>query len=184
MNQQKTRKPLPGSEAFESLGKTWHLAPLGPAIQDAYSAWCRMRARRNTDRDKALMTPEEYAEEKQAVKRQIDAGEYEWGPPVEMQGTGMAPGVAALFNSNAGRLHMLRLLLEPAHDEMSDEEIDALVADGAESLKEAFHAVFFSRYPWLRPVEPEAKTAEEYAASLMPSGPAPTTNPDGATPTA
>lgn len=170
------RTPLPGSESFTSLGEVWHLAPLGPRFTDAYSAWCRMRARRSTDRDKAFMTPEEYADEKRLTKLQIDAGEYEWGPPPQMQGTGMAPGIVAVFNSDPGRLQLLRLLLEPAHGELTDAEITAIAEDSGEGLKNAFDAVFFSQYPWLRPA---GKTAEN---SDLSSGPAPAPNP-GATPT-
>jgi len=183
----KDRKPLPGSECFESLGKTWYLAPIGPAITDTYSAWCRMRARRATDRDKSLMTADEYIEEKRLTKQQIDAGEYEWGPPVEMHGTGMGPGVFALFNSEPGRLHLLRLLMEPAHDTLTDEEINAVNGDSNGGLGEAFNTVFFSRYPWLRPIESESQTETPTtpapAASPPTTSPAPTPNPAGATPT-
>lgn len=166
----KNRTPLPGSESFEALGKVWHLAPLGPRITDAFAAWCRMCARRNILRDKTLMAPSEFEEEYLLLRRQIDAGEYEWGPPPLMQGIGMAPGCLAFFKSEAGKLQLLRLMLEPAHGELSDEEINALAEGAGEALRQAFDTVFFSAYPWLRreesapgamrPTKDEAPTPE------------------------
>lgn len=171
----KNRTPLPGSESFESLGKTWHLAPIGPRITEAYAAWCRMAARRNISRDKHLLRGGEYEEDQMRLRRMIDAGDYDWGPPPEMQGTGMGEGCLAIFRSETGKTQLLRLLLEPAHGELSDEEVGAIVEGDSEAVSAAFNAVFFSRYPWLQ--RPPATTEPTPASTATEGGDSSTLTP-------
>lgn len=169
-NRKVDRPPLPGSESFTSLEKTWHLAPIGPAIAEAFAQWCRMYAREMIARDKASMSAEEYRDEKKMLQQQINAGEYEWGPPPQMKGAGMGEGVVSLFNSEKGRKHLFRLLFEPAHGVLTDEEIDSILGDNDEGAADAFNAVFFSRYPWLTPKtrETSQQKAEESEATEKP----------------
>jgi len=120
---------------FTALGETFHLTPVGPALRAAFSSWCRVWSQEDLRRRKAEFTPEQYAEEQAALRRDVRLGLYSWGTPLEKEALGQA--VADLFATPEGEIAYLQLALHKAHGKVPTERILQIVQDNPEGVKDA-----------------------------------------------
>lgn len=135
-----TKKTPAGAEPFESNSETYWLSKLTPALRSRFAAPVRMRARQQLINDKAFMSEEQYKEEKDYLQARIDAGAYDWGPPVELNGTGPGKAIRAVLDSDEGWLRLVGLLLEETHGELPLAQVAEIVAGNPEACAAAMRA--------------------------------------------
>lgn len=124
---------LAGSgEVIEGLGQAWSLSHLTPGIRGTYSQWLKGRARQGLrdERQAGTLSVTEYDEEASRLKRQLDAGSYNWGSPFHPEAMGDA--IAASLGGLDGKIKLLQLLLASAHGAVPPERVvELLEAAGA-----------------------------------------------------
>lgn len=136
-----TPKHIPkNAQPFDSLGETYWLSEVTPALRSVYASMVRARARQQLIDDKSFLSPQAYEEEKEQLQAHIDSGAYEWGPPVELGGVGAGKAIRASLNSDAGKLSLFQLLLHAAHGELSPAKIVDIINANPESAEAAFRA--------------------------------------------
>lgn len=109
-------------------GQAWTFAHVGREIRGKFSAWLKARARAGLqeERQQGILNHATYREEADALKRQFDAGAYNWGSPTHAYGMGDA--VAVALESGAGLRYLVQLLLEANHGPVPEEKIEELCA--------------------------------------------------------
>lgn len=137
---EKEKKPPSGAEPFESLSQTWWLSEVTPGMRKLYASLIRARARQRLYEDKPILSPEEYAEEKESLQGRIDAGEYDWGPPVELGGPGAGKAIRAAFDSDEGKLRLVQLLLSETHGDIGFQQTAEIIEGNPEGLTAALRA--------------------------------------------
>jgi hypothetical protein len=113
-------------------GQAWTFSHVGRDIRGKFSAWLKSRARAGLqeERQQGILNAAGYREEADALKRQFDAGAYNWGSPTHARGMGEA--VATALESGDGLRYLVQLLLEANHGPVPVEKIDELCeADAA-----------------------------------------------------
>jgi hypothetical protein len=128
MSSDKQRKPHPDSESFDALGQTWHVAPIGPDHRRRFARWVRQKAALVLLEDREELGEEGFQEALSRFDHEKAAGTYSWDPPPELGGAGMGDAVATRFGTLAGKCHLLQLLLEQAHGEVSPATVWDIVA--------------------------------------------------------
>lgn len=168
------KKIPPGAEPIESLSETWYLSEVNENFRKAFARPIRMRARQQLIDDKPSLTPEQYKEEWEAFQAHIDAGAYEWGPPLELNGTGPGKAVKAVLDRDDGGILLLRALLEEVHGELSYAKVAEIIEGNPEGVAAAIRAAM-GLPPLAVAPEPEtpepgktAETAETPATSPTP----------------
>lgn len=141
MNQNgKPKRPPKNAEPLDSCGETWWLSELTPALRKEFCRPIRSRARQALIDDREYMTDEQYAEEKDALQDRIDAGAYDWGPPVEKGGTGPGKALKAVLDTPEGQVQLARLLLAEAHGELPLDKTAEIIAGNPEGFVAALRA--------------------------------------------
>lgn len=166
-----SKKPPAGAEPFESLGETWWLSKMTPALRRRFAAPVRMRARQQLFDDKEFMEEAQYQQEKDYLQARIDAGAYDWGPPVELSGTGPGKAIRAVLESDEGWVRLVALLLEETHGELPLTRVGEIVAGNPEACAAAMRAAL--GLPPLAVPPPEETTTPGETTSPMESQPVP-----------
>jgi hypothetical protein len=128
-------------EVVESGGVAWTLAHVGITIRGKFSAWLKARARQGLQEERrtgALLSVEQYREEADALKRQFDAGAYNWGSPFDPDGMGSA--VSACLQETEGKVKLVQLLLEPAHGAVEIKTVLSLLTAAPQAVADALRA--------------------------------------------
>ncbi len=133
-------KPARDSEPVEADAQTWWLAPVGNDVRKKYANRCRARARQRLLEDTEALGDEASAEWFDRLEGKIDAGDYEWGPPPELNGTGLGAAVRAVLDTTTGKLELVQLLLEPAHGDVPLHMVAGILATNPKGLATALRA--------------------------------------------
>jgi hypothetical protein len=148
-------------ELVESGDRVWSFAHVGPGIRAKFSAWCKLRARRELLALKPDLGEADYREQLAVLNAEVAAGSYNWGTPLNPKGLG--PAVQAILNGEEGQLHFLTLLLEPRHGRVAPADVVALVTGNPEGVRQAVRACLGL----------PAEAGGEAEASADPNAPAP-----------
>lgn len=108
-------RPLPPA-AFEQVvsnGEAWKLSHITPGIRKAFAAWVQLRAMERLHEAREWLSKEEYAKREQRLYDRIEAGDYDWGCPLDPDNLGEAVLRARL--TGEGNAKLAQLLLEPFH---------------------------------------------------------------------
>jgi hypothetical protein len=84
-----TAKALAKGATFEFEGEAYTLAPWTYDVQAEYEKHLQARAYANLRAARPEMGPGEYEEERAALRRDVDAGEYDFGRPLAMKSIGV-----------------------------------------------------------------------------------------------
>jgi hypothetical protein len=120
-----------GCERVEVAGpdgtpRAWSLQHVTPAVRAEFSAWAKLRARRE-------ITPgETYRDDVALFQERCAAGDYTWGSPLDTRRLGS--GVGAVLMTEEGMHRLLLLLLRKAHGSVSEQAAWDLLAAGGEDL--------------------------------------------------
>jgi hypothetical protein len=122
-----------GCERVEVAGpdgpRAWSLAHVTPGIRAEFSAWAKLRARREIPQG-------EHSREDVAVfQERCAAGDYTWGGPLDPRRLGSAVG--AVLATDEGMVRVLQLLLRKAHGEVSGDEAVRLLREGGHDVADA-----------------------------------------------
>lgn len=136
-----THKKIPkNAQPFDSLNETWWLSEVTPALRRLFASTIRARARQQLIDDRPLLSPEAYEEEKDTLQARIESGAYEWGPPVELNGTGAGKAIYAVLNSVEGKIQLIQLLLVESHGELDQNKVAEIISGNPEALAAALRA--------------------------------------------
>lgn len=136
----KAKKMPRNSHPVESLSETWWLSEVTPAIRKAFAATIRARARQQLIDDKPFLSEEDYAAEREALQDRIDAVAYDWGPPLEIGGTGAGKAIRAALASDEGILGLIQMLLSESHGDVSLTRVTEIVNGNPEGVQSALRA--------------------------------------------
>lgn len=136
----KPKKPPKNAEPVESCGETWWLSEVTTILRRQFARPIRMRARQALIDDKETMDEDAYAEEWDALQGRIDAGAYDWGPPLELGGTGPGRAIKAVLSTEQGLAELLRVLLAEAHGDLTPEKAAEILGGNPEGVTAALRA--------------------------------------------
>lgn len=173
----KPKSPPRSAEPVESLGEVWYLSEITPALRRRYAAPVRARARQALLDDKPAMDEDTYATEWEAFQARIDSGAYEWGPPLELGGTGPGKAILAALGSTDGQVRLLQLLLEQSHGDVDTKRAIEILEGNPDGIAAAIRAVMGLPAVPTAPPEPtkepgekdEKKTGETTTATAAPA---------------
>ena len=162
------KRPPRNAEPFDSLGETWWLSEVTPALRVEFCRPIRQRARQSLMDDKDTMTAEQYGDERKALQARIDAGAYEWGPPLELGGVGPGEAVSAALDTAEGQVRLLQLLLAEMHGELPLNRVAEIMGGNPEGWQAALRAAM--GLPPLPPPSPEetGETTATTATAITP----------------
>lgn len=167
------KKIPPGAEPVESLGEVWYLSEVDENFRKAFARPIRMRARQQLLDDKPALTPEQYKEEWEAFQARIDAGAYEWGPPLELGGTGPGKAVRAVLDGEEGGVLLVQALLEEVHGTLPFGKVVDILGGNPEGVAAAMRAAMglppLGVAPGPQAATPGETKAEATAATTTPS---------------
>lgn len=123
-----TKKPPKNAQPCEIAGVTYWFSELTPGLRKLFSSVVRSRARQNLIDDKPYLSDEAYAAEWDNLQHRIDGGAYEWGPPVELGGTGQGKAIQAALDYTEGNLLLVQMLLAEAHGELPLQQVAELLS--------------------------------------------------------
>lgn len=149
----KTKKPPRNAEPVDSLGETWWLSEVTAGLRKQFCQPIRARARQALIDDRELLDAEDYAAEKAFLQGRIDAGAYDWGPPLDRGGTGPGEAIKAALDTPEGQARLIQLLLVETHDEVPLEKVTEIMAGNPEGIGAALRAAM--GLPPLPPPPPE-----------------------------
>lgn len=147
-------------------GQAWTFSHLTPRMRGLFSSWLKGRARQGLleERRQEILNPSQYREEADALKRQFDAGHYDWGSPLLPDGCGLA--VLEAINGHEGKVRIMQLLLVPTHGEVPAEQVVALLKASPEEAEMVALAVRTCLDPNReKPVTKETSPADTYRGS-------------------
>lgn len=153
------KKPPKNAQPFESLGETWWLSEVTQELRSAYASMIRSRARQQIIQEKAILSPEEYDESWERFQSRIDSGAYEWGPPVELGGTGPGKAIVAAHTSDEGSLRLIQLLLLNTHGELELTRVAEIIGGNPDAVSHALREAL--GLPPLAEAPAETKTGEK-----------------------
>lgn len=166
------QKPPKNAQPCEVNGTPYWLSELTPALRKLFSSLIRARARQDLIDDKTVLSEEAYAAEWDRLQDRIDSGAYEWGPPVELGGTGQGKAIQAALNCTEGNVRLVQLLLTEAHGELPLNEVAEIINGNPEGITAAIRAgmglppfVENSRDKHAKPAETETTSPTPAAAA-------------------
>ena len=154
---------------FYALDKEWSFSMVGPGIRGDFASWCRIHVQKQLESMRAEYTPQRFAEEQTALRRDIRAGYYSWGTPLEtvdnedgLAASSMGAGLQELMQSVVGQAALVRVMLKAKHGEVSFKDIDAMSKADPDGFQDAIREAM-----WLAPnlPTPEQMTALSSASS-------------------
>lgn len=132
------KKPPEGGHPCESLGETWWLSEVTPGIRKAYATMIRARARQQLIEERQILSAADYEESWERFCGRVDAGAYEWGPPVELGGMGPGRAIHAALNTTPGTIQLYQLLFFAAHGDLTEGRVLEIVNANPEGMDAAF----------------------------------------------
>lgn len=136
----KDAKTRAHSEPCEALGQTWWLANVTPGHRKMFSSLVRSRARQSLIDDKPYMDAKDYRAQWKDLQARIDAGAYDWGPPVELGGMGYGEAIQAALDTTEGNVRLVQMLLEDEHGEVPLSQVAEILNANPEGITAAIRA--------------------------------------------
>jgi hypothetical protein len=129
---------LNAGEVLEALGQVWTLSHVGPGVRSKFSAWLKMRARKELkdQRSEGILDAADYTDSLDRLEARMTAGAFNWGSPLNPSGMGSA--IERSLNEEAdGRIRLVQLLLEKAHGQVSPDKVLEILGDQPDASVEA-----------------------------------------------
>lgn len=172
------KKPPKNAQPFDSIGQTWWLSEVDANQRRAYASLIRSNARQQLIDDKPTLSPEAFDEEWERFQARIDAGAYQWGPPIDKGGAGAGKAIRAALNSDEGAGYLVQLLLSESHGALDIKQIIDIIHGNPDGLNAALRAAQGLPPLAVAPVETPGttETAESVTKTEAPKAEAVPTN--------
>lgn len=123
---------IAAGEDFSSLGQTWTLSHVGPAVRAAASRWCKRQAYAELEESRQCLPAEAWRQKAARLDREMASGSYNWGSPYEPDRAG--EGLARLTQTDEGHLAVVGLLLASAHPTLTPAKVKEVVEGADQEL--------------------------------------------------
>jgi hypothetical protein len=128
---------------FEFRGKVHHIEKWDFNLENDFAAWVVARSKARIRADRRQDGEEEYQARMDGLRRDVDAGLYEWGMPI----------VVRAWRSPEGSIHIVWLTLLRQDKEVKKSDVTALARDDREKWDELWEDLIALNFPL--PAAPE-----------------------------